>query len=247
VNPHDVARRAAAAAAVALVEAGAIVGLGTGDTAAHAVRALAARARGGLDVTCVATSCASAALGRAEGLRVVEPDDVARVDVTIDGADELDGALRLLKGGGGALTREKLVARASARLVIVVDAAKRVARLGATRRLPVEIAAFGARWTLERLAALGLEPRLRAAAATTSTSTGAAPAAPAGSDGPPFVTDGGGYIADCLLGAVDLDALAAALDAVSGVVEHGLFLTEAERAYVGDADGRVTMLTRERG
>ena len=218
------ARRRAGVEAAALVEDGMIVGLGTGDTAAHALRAIGERVRGGLRVSGVATSRASEELARSLGIAVRAPDDVAAIDLTIDGADELDGALRLIKGGGGALTREKLVARASARVVIVADWRKRVARLGETRRLPVELLAFGARWTCERLSRLGLDPIVR--------------------DG--FVTDGGGRIADCALAPnADLERLAAELKQLTGVVEHGLFLVEATLALIGGERG-VERLERQR-
>jgi ribose 5-phosphate isomerase A len=151
------------------------------------------------------------------------PDEVAAIDLTIDGADEIDPRLRLIKGGGGAHTREKLVARASGELIIVADEPKRVARLGEHMPLPVEILPFARRWTLARLEALGLPPTIRAG----------------------FLTDNGNLIADCALGPVaDLQALAAAIKALPGVVEHGLFLDEASVAYVGGRDGGVERLTR---
>ena len=213
VHPRD----RAAAAAVTHVADGMIVGLGSGDTASRAIRLL-----GGRKIVGVATSEKSAALGRSVGLQVREPDEVAAIDLTIDGADELDAALRLVKGGGGAHTREKLVARASKQMIVVADSAKRVTRLGEHMPLPVEILPFAARWTLARLDALGLPPTVRAG----------------------FVTDNGNLIADCALGPVaDLAALAATLKALPGVVEHGLFLDEATLAYVGTADG-VDRLTR---
>ena len=213
MHPRD----RAAQAAVAHVEDGMIVGLGSGDTAARAIRLL-----GGRRIVGVATSDKSAALARSLGITVRAPDEVEAIDLTIDGADEIDPALRLIKGGGGAHTREKLVARASRELVIVADADKRVARLGERMPLPVEILPFAQRWTLARLAALGLPPVVREG----------------------FVTDNGNVIADCALGPVeDLAALAAALKALPGVVEHGLFLDEATLAYVGRADG-VDRLTR---
>lgn len=212
-------RDRAAAAAVLHVLPGMVVGLGSGDTAARAIRMLAARR---LDIRGVATSQAAAALAGSLGVALLAPDDIPALDVTIDGADELDPELRLLKGGGAAHTREKLVARASQQLIIVADAHKRVARLGERARLPVEILGFGCGWTLARLAALGLDPRLR--------------------DG--VVTDNGNPIADCALAAgVELAALAAAIKAIAGVVEHGLFLEEATLAYVGTTTG-VDRLTR---
>ena len=215
MHPRD----RAAAAAVAHVEDGMIVGLGSGDTAARAIRLLAGRR-----ITGVATSEKSAALARSLGLEVCAPDDVAAIDLTIDGADEIDPALRLVKGGGGAHTREKLVARASKQMIVVADEAKRVARLGEHMPLPVEILPFAERWTLAALAALGLPPVVRAG----------------------FATDNGNLIADCALGPVaDLAALAAAIKSLPGVVDHGLFLVEATLAYVGRSDG-VDELTRRR-
>jgi len=202
---------------VAHVADGMIVGLGSGDTASRAIRMLGGRA-----IVGVATSEKSAALARSVGIEVREPGAVTAIDLTIDGADEIDPQLRLVKGGGGAHTREKLVARASKQMIVVADEQKRVARLGEHMRLPVEILPFAQRWTLERLLALGLPPIVRAG----------------------FVTDNGNLIADCALGVVDdLHALAAAIKALPGVVEHGLFLDEATIAYVGRADG-IDRLTR---
>jgi len=202
---------------VAHVADGMIVGLGSGDTASRAIRMLGGRA-----IVGVATSEKSAALARSVGIEVREPGAVTAIDLTIDGADEIDPLLRLIKGGGGAHTREKLVARASKQMIVVADEQKRVARLGEHMRLPVEILPFAHAWTLARLDALGLPPIVRAG----------------------FVTDNGNLIADCALGPVaDLAALAAALKALPGVVEHGLFLDEATIAYVGRADG-IDRLTR---
>jgi ribose 5-phosphate isomerase A len=203
------ARDRAAEAAVSEVEDGMIVGLGTGDTAARAVRALAGRAIEG-----VPTSQRTAELARSLGIRLREPD--VEIDVTIDGADEVDPLLRLVKGGGGALTREKLVARASKRLVIVADEEKRVSRLGEKRRLPVEILPFGARWTMKRLEQL--DPKLREG----------------------FVTENGGLVIDCELVGDPLQ-LAELLDATPGVIEHGLFLDEASVVYVGGPSGVTTL------
>ena len=202
---------------MAHVADGMIVGLGSGDTASRAIRMLGGRA-----IVGVATSEKSAALARSVGIEVREPGAVTAIDLTIDGADEIDPQLRLVKGGGGAHTREKLVARASKQMIVVADEQKRVARLGEHMRLPVEILPFAHAWTLARLDALGLPPIVRAG----------------------FVTDNGNLIADCALGPVaDLAALAAALKALPGVVEHGLFLDEATIAYVGRADG-IDRLTR---
>jgi ribose 5-phosphate isomerase A len=207
MDPRD----RAAHAAVGHVLDGMTVGLGSGDTASRAIRLLSGRA-----IIGVATSEKSAALARSVGIVVRAPDEVAAIDLTIDGADEIDPALRLLKGGGGAHTREKLVAHASRELIIVADTEKRVARLGERMRLPIEILPFGAAWTLARLVGLALTPHVR----------------------PGVVTDNGNLLADCTLGPVDdLGALADAIKALPGVVEHGLFLDEATVAYIGRDDG----------
>jgi ribose 5-phosphate isomerase A len=222
------ARHAAATRAAELVEDGMRVGLGSGDTAAHAVRAIAARVAAGLRIVGVPTSGATRRLATDLGIPLAEGGEPDELDVTIDGADEIDGELRLIKGGGGALTRERLVARASRRLVIVADAGKRVSSLGQKWRLPVELVAFGAPWTMARLRKLGLEPELRLV------------------DGAPFKTDGGGVIVDCAFPAkADLHALATAIKAEPGVVDHGFFLDEASVAYIGNESG-VDVLERPR-
>jgi ribose 5-phosphate isomerase A len=228
-----VGRRAAGVAAAALVEPGMLVGLGTGDTAAHFIRALAARQLQGL--RCIATSRRSASLARELGFALLDLDEVAPsggtppIDLTVDGADEIDPKLRLIKGAGGALLFEKLVAQASRRLVIVGDGAKRVQRLGDKRLLPVEIVAFGARHTLERIRRCGTvrsaELRLL--------------------DGAPYHTDSGNLIADARLQpGADPTLVQAELKALLGVIETGLFLHEAERALLGGADGSVEVLER---
>jgi ribose 5-phosphate isomerase A len=194
------------------------VGLGGGSTAAIAIELLAAR---GLDVSCVACSRDGAELAVQRGLRLVELD--RRVDLTIDGADEVDPQLDLIKGGGGALLHEKILAQASERLVIVVDASKRTPKLGTRFRLPVEVFPYG--WQRERavLAEAGLNPQLR---------------------GAPFVTDEGNYILDCALGDRDPRDLAAWLDARANVAGHGLFLGMTSELIVGEADGSVSRLSR---
>jgi ribose 5-phosphate isomerase A len=219
------ARERAARAAAALVEDGMVVGLGSGRTAGLAVRALGERAAAGLRIGCVATSGSTEALARGVGLRVLAPS-AGPIDLTIDGADQVDPALRLIKGGGGALTREKIVARASRRLIIVVDREKLVPRLHGG--VPVELVAFGASFTLAALAAAGLRARLREDA-----------------QGRPVASDNGGLLAEVSLPeAADLATIAAQLDGMSGVVEHGLFLREVERVLVG-GDAGVDLLVRE--
>lgn len=222
----DAQKRAAGEAAVDLVERGMTVGLGTGSTAAWFVKALGARARTeALDLRCVATSRATAALAAEVGLPVVELDEAGAIDLTVDGADEVGPGLALIKGGGAALLREKLVWEASARRVAIADAGKLVDRLGRFA-LPVEVVGFGHLSTARRITAVleaqgyAARPRLRQAA------------------GGPVHTDGGNLIYDLELGAIaDAPALARALKLVTGAVEHGLFLGLAHEALIGGDDG----------
>jgi ribose 5-phosphate isomerase A len=220
----DGQKRLAGEAAAALVQPGQVVGLGTGSTAAHFVRALAARK---LDVRGVPTSEATAALARELGIPLLGIDDVTQIDITVDGADEIGPDLALIKGGGAALLREKLVWEASRRCVTIADAAKVVASLGAFA-LPIEVVAFGHKGTSRRICDvlsdcdIAMPPRLRK------------------KDGEPVRTDGGNLIYDVDCGViVDPSALAEALKGVTGVVEHGLFLGLADMALVGQADGSV--------
>ena len=216
-------KRLAAAAAVAEVRDGMLVGLGTGSTAAHAIAELGRRVADGLRICAVATSVASAEQARALGIEVLDFADVARVDLTIDGADEIDGALRAVKGAGGAMLREKAVAAASARMVVIADGSKRVARLGAAK-LPVEVLPFARAFVLARLAAMfdAVEER----------------------GGGSYRTDNGNLIADCSgWRSAEPAALATALQAIPGIVGHGLFLDEVDAAYIADG-GRVTKLAR---
>ncbi|MCS6915215.1 MAG: ribose-5-phosphate isomerase RpiA [Myxococcota bacterium] len=223
------ARQAAAEAAAALVEPGMVVGLGTGDSAAWFVRALAARAAHGLHLAaCVPTSTRTARLAASLGLPLRELDDLPGaaqpVHLTVDGADEIDPALRLLKGGGGALLREKLVAHASRRLIVVADEGKRVSRLGARAPLPVEVVPFGVAQTLRRI-----QDRFPGAALRLV-------------EGTPVRSDGGNLLIDIPLGAeeaADPEQLHRCLKLLSGVIETGLFLHEAERALIGTLGGAV--------
>ncbi|MGJ3264472.1 MAG: ribose-5-phosphate isomerase RpiA [Salinarimonas sp.] len=226
----DALKRAAAARALALVEPGMRLGLGTGSTAKHFVALLGERVRDGLDVVGVPTSEATRAQAEAEGIRLATLDEHPELDLTVDGADELDDALNLIKGGGGALLREKIVAAASRRMVVIADSTKRVARLGAFP-LPIEVVPFGleaTRRAVERaIAAAGASGTLGLRNAT---------------DNAPYVTDGGHFILDARLGRIDApDALAAALATVPGVVEHGLFLGLATGAVIATEDGLVTL------
>lgn len=217
----DRRKQAAAERAVAEVRDGMVVGLGTGSTAAFAIAALGARVAAGLHIRAIATSEASAALARRHGIGMTDFDADPRIDLTIDGADQVArGTLDLVKGLGGALLREKLVATASARMIVVADDSKLVDRLGAATLLPVEIVAFGWQVAMAQLAAAGCAPRLRIV------------------DGAPFVTDGGNHIADCATGEIaDPAALHARLKAMVGVVETGLFLGIAGEAMIGGPQG----------
>jgi ribose 5-phosphate isomerase A len=221
-------KRQAAEAAAAEVQDGMAVGLGTGSTAYWAIASLAERVRNGLRITAVPTSERSAAQAKEGGIVIVELDGDTRLDLTIDGADAVaTGSLDLVKGLGGALLREKMVAQASERLLIVVDQSKLVERLGMNSPVPVEVTPFGWRATSGRIAALGLRPVLRQDAA-----------------GAPYHTDGGNLILDCHTAAIeDPGALDRALQAIVGVVETGLFIGRATAVYVADPAG-VRVLTR---
>jgi ribose 5-phosphate isomerase A len=214
-------KRAAAREALALVEDGMIVGLGSGTTAELFLAALAERVAGGLHVTAVPTSKRVAEMAARLGIPVAALEGVPRVDLTVDGADEIQArGLGLIKGGGGALLREKLVATASARVCIIADRSKLVSRLGERWAVPVVVVPFGWRQTTDRIRQLGCEPSLRLV------------------DGSPLVTDDGLHILDCRFGPIaDLERLAATLKAVTGVVEHGLFVGLAHRAIVAGPDG----------
>lgn len=222
MSSADDQKREVGEAAAALVEAGMIVGLGTGSTAAWFVRALAER---GLDITGVATSVATADLARSLGMRLAELDDVTHIDLTVDGADEIGPGLSLIKGGGAALLREKLVWEASNRSVAIADGSKVVDALGRFP-LPIEVVAFGHKATALRICDalaecdLGVAPRLRLR------------------DGAPVRTDGGNLIYDVACGRIeDPAALASALKSVTGVVDHGLFLDLADLALVAGPGG----------
>lgn len=220
----DALRRHAAEAALSAVEPGMKLGLGTGRTAEHFVRALGERVRAGLDVIGVPTSEKTAALAAGEGIRLTTLDADPALDLTVDGADEIDPALCLIKGGGGALLREKIVAAASARMLVVVDEAKLVDVLGAFP-LPIEVVEFGLGATMKAIsgaaAGLGL----------------AGPIAVRYAGSAPFRTDGGHLIVDASFGRIpDPQALAAALAGIPGVVEHGLFIGLASAAIVARAD-----------
>ncbi|WP_334219838.1 ribose-5-phosphate isomerase RpiA [Cohnella sp. JJ-181] len=223
-------KRRAGEEAVKWVEDGMLVGLGTGSTAYWAIMDIGRRVKEGLKITAVPTSIRSEELAISLGIRLVTLDSIQPdgIDLTIDGADEADGDLNLIKGGGGALLREKIIAAHSKRLVIVADASKAVETLGRFP-LPVEIVPFGSKLTMGRLEALGGHPALRL-----------------NENGEPYVTDNGNYIADCRFGVIDdAAALETTLNLVPGVVENGLFVGMAERIVICDENGAVSV--RERG
>lgn len=227
----DAARAAAAEAAAALIEPGMTIGLGSGR-AVWAVAELLGASHGSLRA--VVASSRTDEVARSAGIEVVELDGSRRLALAIDGADEIDPALGLLKGGGGALLREKIVVAAADLFVVVAETPKRVERLGATRALPVEVVRFGWRDTRRRLLDLLGSAERRTAAAQ----AGDEPSAP-------FLTDEGHFILDCALPAAgSLPQLAAAIEHTPGVVDHGLFLTEADLVLLGRADGGVERLER---
>lgn len=222
MDPQQQLKQAAADSAVALIEDGMILGLGTGSTSKLAVDALGKRVAGGLRVTGIPTSEATAQQARSLGIPISTLDEHPELAMTIDGADEVElGTLNLIKGRGGALLREKIVASASRRLVIIVDESKLVERLGSHFALPVELVPFGWRSAARKLEALGAKVVLRP-----------------GTDGKPFVSDGGHYIVDCAFGPVASPArLEGELNSIVGLVEHGLFLGMASEVIVAGREG----------
>jgi ribose 5-phosphate isomerase A len=223
-------KREAATFAADRVANGATLGLGSGSTAELALHALAQRIKNeGLHVTGVPTSERTRQLAVSLGIPLADLDAVTTLDMSIDGADEvLLPSLDLVKGHGGALLREKMIAAASRYRVIVVDATKIVQTIGATGPIPVEVVSFGWRHTATRLEQLGARPVLRTAPAAPSVTTSAAP----------FITDGGNYVLDCAFGAIhDPAGMASAIKNVTGVVEHGLFVMMTERVHVAGPNG----------
>jgi ribose 5-phosphate isomerase A len=226
---HDMAdnlKRQAAVAALAEIESGMRLGLGTGSTAWEMVELVGERVKAGLDVLCVPTSEVTAAQARGLGIRLTTLDETPELDLTIDGADEIGPHLALIKGAGGALLREKIVAAASKRMVVIADSSKLVDTLG---RFPlsIEVNPFGLRATTlmvehvahKHRAEGGVKLRLKPS-------------------GEPFLTDGGHFILDALFGRIsNPEALSNDLHDVPGVVEHGLFLRLCQRAYVAGPDG----------
>lgn len=229
----DPSMHAAAAAALRLIESGARVGLGSGRTASVFVRLLGERVRGGLRVTAVPASGVIEALARAEGIPLVALSADERLDITVDGADEVAPNLDMIKGHGGALVRERIIASASARQVILVGAEKLVRELGERFALPVEVIPFALGPVTRAIHDAGLVPNVRMDAACTRE----------------LVNENGNLTLDCALPAPLANAraareLEAVLLAIAGVVDTGLFLGTAERVFVGHAEGRVSTLVR---
>ncbi len=218
-NEKDKEKEAAGRAAAELVRDGDVVGLGTGSTAYFAVVALGERVKAGLKIAGIPTSIQTADLARAVGIRLTTLDEHPEIDITIDGADEVDPQLRLIKGGGGALLREKVVAFASKKMIVVADSAKIVPVLGKFP-LPVEVISFARTVVEKKIASLGASPKLRTKP-----------------DGSPYLTDNGNPILDCSFGKIaDPPALALTLSDIPGVVEHGLFIGLASVALIGRGD-----------
>jgi len=219
---QDQLKAAAAESAAARVMDGMVVGLGSGSTAALAVNAIGRRVRQGLRITGIPTSEATAARAKALGIPLTTLAEVSGIDITIDGADEVEqDSLNLIKGLGGALLREKLVATATKAMVIVIDSSKLVTHLGDHDPIPVEVVPFGWETTAGRLSRLGATPVLRRNV-----------------NGEIFVTDGGHYILDCRFQSIpSAAALPSELDHVVGVVEHGLFIGMTSEVHAASADG----------
>jgi ribose 5-phosphate isomerase A len=216
----------AARAALDLVTDGMRLGLGTGSTAARFIAALGERVAGGLNVVCVPTSEASRTQAERLGIPLTTLDQTPQLDLTVDGADEIDDQLRMIKGGGGALLREKIVATASDRMVVVADDSKLVTALGLFP-LPVEVVRFGVMATMRLVEAIAAETGCH----------GAVTLRPGPGDAP-FVTDQGNLILDCAFGSIpEPEVLAFSLKRVPGVVEHGLFLGLADLAIVAGKGG----------
>ncbi|MEH6546067.1 MAG: ribose-5-phosphate isomerase RpiA [Sneathiella sp.] len=217
---EDEQKRMAAEAAVTYVEDGMVLGLGTGSCAAKMVDLLGIRVQAGLKVIGVPTSDATAKQAAELGIEIASLDQVKIIDLTIDGTDEVDPQRRLIKGGGGAHLREKIVASLSDRMIVIAEAKKRVSQLGAFK-LPVEVVRFSAPALMPKMKALGSTPSLRQ-----------------NGGGAPFITDEGNYIIDCNFGIItEPESLALTLSTMPGVVEHGLFIDYADTIIIGTDNG----------
>lgn len=223
---NDQEKEAAARASLQFVKDGQVVGLGTGSTAAYFIKLLGDEVKKGLRVRGIPTSVRSKELAESLGIPLITLDDCQEIAVTVDGADEVDPKLRLIKGGGGAMLREKIVASATRQMVVVADATKQVKVLGKFP-LPVEVIRFAQALVAKRISALGADVRLRM-----------------GDDGKPYVTDENNHILDCRFGQIqDPEGLACELSGMPGVVEHGLFIGMASVALFARGS-EIVQLTR---
>lgn len=226
----DDLKKQAAKAAMQEVRSGMRIGLGTGSTAKHFVDYLGAEVANGFECLCVPTSEATAAQARSLNIPLTTLDEIDALDVTVDGADEIDSNQVLIKGGGGALLREKIVAAASAKMVVIADTSKIVDQLGAFP-LPIEVNKFGLGATTNLVKKIMNDFKAQGDLVLR-----------AGSDGQPFETDGGHFILDASFGRIsDAKALSSALLEVPGVVQHGLFINLCAAAYLASPEGVVTM------
>ncbi|SFK82847.1 ribose-5-phosphate isomerase [Paenibacillus sp. 1_12] len=221
MNPKEIA----AQQAIQFIEEGMIVGLGTGSTAYWAIQKIGQQVKEGLHIRAVASSQSSEDLARQAGIPLVEFSKINSIDLTIDGADEVDDQLNLIKGGGGALLREKIIAFHSKRFVVIVDESKRVEHLGKFP-LPVEIVPFASNLTISRLEEINCKPQLRL------------------DKGKEFITDNGNWIVDCKFDNILLpQELGAQIHSIPGVVEHGLFVQMASTVVVGYNDGTTKVMS----
>ena len=225
----DEQKRAAAKAALHYVKPGMRLGLGTGSTAKHFVDCIGGMVKAGFEILCVPTSEATRKQAESLNIPLTTLDETPHLDLTVDGADELDGQLNLIKGGGGALLREKIVATSSKQMIVIADASKKVETLGAFP-LPIEVVPFGLKATAWKIERAFSHAGCKGAMAVRVR------------DGKPFVTDNGNLIIDCSLGQIAEPAkLAALLSGIPGIVDHGLFIGIASLAIVGTPDGVRTL------
>jgi ribose 5-phosphate isomerase A len=216
---EDDKKRRAAERALEFLKDGQVIGLGTGSTAKFVIEAIAQQIISGLMIKGVPTSIASERLARELGIQIVELNEADSIDITFDGADEVDGDFNMIKGGGGALTREKLVALASKKRVILIDDSKLVSKLGQSWPLPVEVLPFAWTFSSRHLSALGCKATLRMR------------------DQEPFVTDNGNYVLDCDFGPIeDPSAMERRIKLLPGVIESGLFVGIADTLVIGFED-----------
>lgn len=226
-NPAVIGKKLAAAKAIEYIKSGMTVGLGTGSTAYWAIQGIGEMVKNGLTIRAIATSVQSENLARELGIPIVPFAAVDQLDVTIDGADEVDEQLNLIKGGGGALLREKIVAQATKFYIIIVDESKLVHQLGKFP-LPVEVTPFAWEWTERRLAQLGCTPKMRMA------------------EGKPYMTDNHQYILDCSFGTIpDPARLHAQVSAITGVMEDGFFINMADIVIAGVPGGEARVIARK--